>query len=309
MSPGLHVVTGGAGFIGAHLARALVARGLPVRVVDDLSNATAANVPPEAEFVKADAVDAAPEAVRGAEVVYHLAAQVSVPKSVEDPRGSHRATAESLIAVLDAARRAGVRRVVYASSSAVYGDVPGLPRRETQVPAPMSPYAIAKLVGERYAGWYAAHGLETVVLRFFNVYGPGQDPASPYAAAIPRFLRLVKANEIVTVFGDGAQTRDFTYVADVVRGVLEAGRRPGISGRIYNLATGRSVSILELLAAIGDVIGIVPRHRFAPPREGDILHSSASVEAAREDLAFEPAYGLSDGLRATLEDGVPAARP
>ena len=231
MSKRLQVVTGGAGFIGSHLVRSLVAQALPVRVVDDLSSGSAANVPSEVEFVKADVVDAAEEAVRGAEVVYHLAAQVSVPKSVEDPRGSHRATAESLIAVLDAARKAGVKRVVYASSSAVYGDVPGLPRRETQVPAPMSPYAIAKLVGEQYAAWYAEHGLETVVLRFFNVYGPGQDPASPYAAAIPRFLRLVKANEIVTVFGDGSQTRDFTYVADVVRGIREAGRRPGRGAR------------------------------------------------------------------------------
>jgi UDP-glucose 4-epimerase len=309
MNKGIHCVTGGAGFIGSHLVRALLALGRPVRVVDDLSSGFRRHVPAEAEFVEADVVGAAGEAVRGAEVVYHLAAQVSVPKSVEDPLASLRATAESVVAVLQAADRAGVRRVVYASSSAVYGDGPGLPRCEIQTPAPLSPYAIAKLCGERYAMWWGQRGrLETVSLRFFNVYGPRQDPASPYAAAVPRFVRQVREGDAVTVFGDGSQTRDFTYVGDVVRGILAAAERPGVSGRVYNVATGRSVTVLDVVAAVGEALGIAPRVRHAARREGDVLHSSACTCAARRDLAFEAAVGLAEGLRATVAEE-PALEP
>lgn len=300
------VVTGGGGFIGSHLAEALLARGDRVRVADDFSTGRRALVPAGAELVEGDVVEGAARAVEGATTVYHLAALPSVPRSVERPLESHRATAAGTLAVLAAAERAGVRRVVYASSSSVYGDTPVLPKQESMPPRPLSPYAAAKLCGELYARSWAAHTkLETVSLRFFNVYGPRQDPDSPYAAVIPIFVRSLREGRPLPVNGDGLQTRDFTFVGDVVRGLLAAGSTPGISGRVYNLAGGRPVPLLEVGRTLARLLGVEPRVEFRPSRAGDIRDSWADVSAARRDLGFEARATLEEGLRAVLEE--PAA--
>jgi len=302
MKAGLRVVTGGAGFIGSSLARALLEEGARVRVVDDFSTGRRGNLPPGVEVLEGDVARIAPEAVRGADVVYHLAAIPSVPRSVDRPLETHRATAEGTVAVLEAAERAGVRRVVYASSSSVYGDAPALPKREDFPPRPLSPYAVAKLCGELHArSWAARTALETVSLRFFNVYGPRQDPDSPYAAVVPRFIRSLLEGRPLPVHGDGAQTRDFTFVGDVVRGIILAGAVPGISGRVYNLAGGRPVAVAGLGRALAKLLGAEARMEFRPPRPGDIRDSWADVSAARRDLGFGAATPLEEGLGATLE--------
>jgi UDP-glucose 4-epimerase len=302
MSAALDVVTGGAGFIGSHLAEALLSQGRRVRVVDDLSTGRRALVPAAAEFLEGDVNELAPRAVAGADTVYHLAALPSVPRSVERPLESHRATAGGTLSVLAAAVRAGVRRVVLASSSSVYGDTPVLPKREEMPPRPLSPYAAAKLAAELYArSWAALTALETVALRFFNVYGPRQDPDSPYAAVIPLFIRALRSGRPMPVNGDGRQTRDFTFVGDVVLGIIAAGRAPGVSGRIYNVAGGRPVSVLELGDALARLLGVPPLREFRPPRAGDVRESFADGAAARRDLGFEVGTPLEEGLLRTLE--------
>ena len=301
MTDELDVVTGGGGFIGSHLAEELLARGRRVRVVDNFSTGRRAIVPPGAELLEGDVNDVAEEAVRGASVVYHLAALPSVPRSVQQPLECHRATAEGTAAILAAAERAGARRVVIASSSSVYGDTPTLPKHEGMAPRPLSPYAVAKLATEEYARSWAEHTrLETVSLRFFNVYGPRQDPDSPYAAVIPIFLRRLAAGQSMPVYGDGGQTRDFTFVADVVEGVIRASSAPGISGRVYNLAGGRPASVLDLGKTLARLLGKEPEFEFRPSRAGDIRDSFAEVGAARRDLGFTAAVTLEDGLRRTL---------
>lgn len=300
-STGLRVVTGGAGFIGSSLVRALLAGGHRVRVVDNFATGRRRNLPPGVELLEGDVNDTAAEAVRGAELVFHLAALPSVPRSVEHPLESHRATASGTMALLAAAERAGVRRVVYASSSSVYGETPTLPKREDMPPRPLSPYAVAKLAGELYGRSWASHTrLETVALRFFNVYGPRQDPDSPYAAVIPIFIRSLLDDRPLPVYGDGAQTRDFTFVEDVARGLVAAGDAPGVSGRVYNLAAGRSVSVAALGETLARLAGKAPRFDFRPPRAGDIRDSWADISAARRDLGYAPATPLEEGLRATL---------
>jgi UDP-glucose 4-epimerase len=235
-------------------------------------------------------------------VVYHLAAQVSVPRSVEDPVASHRATETSTLSVLHAAERAGVRRVVLASSSAVYGDRPGQPKKEAQEPAPASPYAVAKLCSEIHARhWAEQRGLQSVSLRFFNVYGPRQDPKSPYAAAIPIFVSNLMAEHPVPIFGDGKQTRDFTFVEDVVQGILAAGDTVGISGRVYNVASGRGTTVLELVETLAQLLGVRAQLELLPPRPGDIKHSRADISAATRDLRFSPRMGLKPGLQRTID--------
>ena len=308
MPDSVHVVTGGAGFIGTHLVRSLLADGRRVRVVDDLSTGRRSNVPEGAELVEADVVDHAADAVRGAEVVYHLAAMVSVPRSVADPRGCHRHTAESLLAVLDAGERAGVRRVVYASSSAVYGDAPGLPKKEDQPLAPISPYAVAKRCGELYAESWARRGaLEAVALRFFNVFGPGQDPSSPYSAVIPVFIRCLLEGRPAPVYGDGGQTRDFVYVGDVVRMLRAAADAPDANGGTYNVAQGRGTSLLRLLEVLASVAGQPLRPQFQAARPGDIRDSWADVEAAARDLGIRATVSLEEGLARTFEAYAAAA--
>lgn len=298
----LDVVTGGAGFIGSHLAEELLRRGRRVRIVDDFSTGKTANLPPGAEVLNGDVTSLAEEAVRNADVVYHLAAMASVPLSVAEPLRSHQATTQSTVALLEAAERAGVRRLVFASSSAVYGARPELPKRENQAPAPLSPYALAKWCSELYASHWAAHrALQTVCLRFFNVYGPRQDPESPYAAAIPIFLKHLQSGEPIPIYGKGDQTRDFVFVKDVVRGLIAAATAPEASGRIYNLAGGSPITILDLVSAIGSIVGKSTALNFLPSRKGDLQHSWADISLARKDLGFDPRVPLQEGLRTTVE--------
>jgi len=301
MSVELAVVTGGGGFIGSHLAESLLERGVRVRVVDNFATGVRAHVPSGAELLEGDVNDVAARAVRGASVVYHLAALPSVPRSVAQPLESHRATAQGTLAVLAASEQAGVKRVVFSSSSSVYGDTTALPKHEGMVPKPLSPYAAAKLAGEEYARSWADRGtLETVSLRFFNVYGPRQDPDSPYAAVIPIFIRRLAEGKPMPVYGDGAQTRDFTYVADVVDGLIRSGSVAGISGRVYNIAGGRPVSVLDLGRTLATLMGRSPDFEFRPPRPGDIRDSFADAMSARRDLGFVAAIPLEEGLRRTM---------
>jgi UDP-glucose 4-epimerase len=302
----LALVTGGAGFIGSHLVEALTARGQPVRVLDNFSTGLRANlagVRPAPEVVEADLTDPAAvrRAVQDVSVVYHLGALASVQLSLEDPAAVHRVCAGGTLSVLDAARRAGVRRVVYAASASAYGIPTGAEQSETDTIRPLSPYAAAKLAGELYCEAFAAsYGLETVRLRFFNIFGPRQRDDSPYSGVIALFVAALSAGRRPRIFGDGLQSRDFTYVADVVQALLKAAAAPGVSGQVYNVGTGHSVSILDLAAALNELLGtnLAPQHE--PPRTGDIRHSRANIAQARRDLGYEPVVSFAEGLRRTL---------
>jgi UDP-glucose 4-epimerase len=301
-----YLVTGGAGFIGSHLVEALTRAGGRVRVLDDFSTGlreNLAHVTPAPEVVDGDAADAATvsKAVVGADVVFHLAALASVQKSVEAPAETHRVCATGTLTVLDAARRKGVRRVVYAASSSAYGLPQGDVQTEDEPLRPLSPYAAAKLAGELYCQAFTeSFGLETVRLRFFNIFGPRQRADSPYSGVIALFAAAVAAGRTPTVFGDGLQTRDFTYVTDVVQALTHAAEAPGVSGRVYNIGAGRNVSLLDLIAALNRLLGVsvVPRH--GPPRVGDVRHSRADVSRARRDLGYQPRVTFEDGLAETL---------
>jgi UDP-glucose 4-epimerase len=301
------LVTGGAGFIGSHIVEALVRRGDRVRVLDNLSTGFLANldaVRERIEFIEADLVDAeaVARAVEGVESIFHEAALASVPLSVEHPLRTHAACATGTVTLLDAARRAGVRRVVYASSSALYGDRPGSPKHETDLPAPISPYGAAKLAAEYYCGAFSASfSIETVALRYFNVFGPQQDPKNPYAAVIPIFITAILSGRSPVIYGDGRQSRDFTYVADVVQANLLAADAPAAANRVMNVATGRSVDLLELLAGLNEVLGARIEPVFAPPRPGDIRESTADITLARTLLGYEPQVRLIDGLRRSID--------
>lgn len=301
------LVTGGAGFIGSHIVEALVRRGDRVRVLDNLSTGFRSNIEPfgdAVELVEADLVDAeaVARAVAGVDCVFHEAALASVPLSVDHPLRTHAACATGTVTLLDAARRAGVRRVVYASSSALYGDRPGSPKRETDLPAPISPYGAAKLAAEYYCGAFSAtFPIETVALRYFNVFGPRQDPKNPYAAVIPIFLTAILSGQSPVIFGDGTQSRDFTYVADVVQANLLAADAPDAANRAMNVATGRSISLLELLAGLNEVLGTKIAPTFAPPRPGDIHESTADIALAREFLGYAPGVPLIEGLRRSID--------
>lgn len=303
------LVTGGAGFIGSHLVRALLDRGDEVAVLDDLSTGRRSNLAGlegRIRFVEGDAADPAPaaEACRGAEAVFHLAAIPSVPRSVEDPVGTSRANVLATISVLAAARAAGARRLVFASSSSVYGETPGLPKEEGMPAVPISPYGVAKAAAESFTRiWPALHGLETVSLRFFNVFGPRQDPTSPYAAVIPRFVAAALRGRRATIFGDGRQTRDFTYVENVVAALLLAAAAPAekASGRVFNVAAGRETSLLDLLESLGRIVGRAVEADHAPARAGDIRRSVASIGAARDALGYDPRVDVTEGLRRTVE--------
>jgi UDP-glucose 4-epimerase len=297
------LVTGGAGFIGSHLVEALLARGRRVRVLDNFSTGDPANlaaVRDDVEVIDGDITDrtSLTAALRGVAVVFHQAALASVPRSVADPVATHEACATGTLNVLLAARDAGVRRVVYAASSSAYGNSARLPKRESDPTAPLSPYAVAKLAGEHYcAAFSEVYGLETVRLRYFNVFGPRQTPDSPYAAVIPLFLREMLAGRRPHVHGDGEQSRDFTFVEDVVRANLLAAEAPGVSGQVYNVAGGRRVSLLQLVAALNALLGtdISPAH--GPPRPGDVRHSQADISRAAADLGYSPRVSIEAGLR------------
>jgi UDP-glucose 4-epimerase len=302
----LALVTGGAGFIGSHLVEGLAASGWRVRVLDNLSTGLRSNldhVRPAPEVIEGDVADAATawQAANGAAVVFHLAALASVQKSVESPEETHRACDLGTLQVLDAARRQGVRRVVYAASSSAYGIPVADVQTEDDPISPLSPYAAAKLAGELYAQAFAAtYGLETVRLRFFNIFGPLQRADSPYSGVIALFTAALSEGRTPTIFGDGLQSRDFTFVTDVVQALLKAAKVPGISGRVYNVGTGRSVSLLELAAALNRLLGtnITPRHAVA--RAGDVRHSRADIRRARAELGYEPAVSFEQGLAETL---------
>jgi UDP-glucose 4-epimerase len=301
------LVTGGAGFIGSHLAEALVKQGHRVRVLDDFSTGRQANLahllPQHIELIAGDLTD--PKMLRAAlhniELVFHQAALPSVPRSVEDPLSTHRVCATGTLELLAAARQAGVRRVIYAASSSAYGNSERLPKRESDPTNPLSPYAVAKLAGEHYCACFShIHGLETVRLRYFNVFGPRQNPDSPYAAVIPRFIQACLAGRSPVIHGDGQQSRDFTFIDDVVQANLLAASAPGVSGKVYNIACGHRTTLLELVAQINDLLGTNIRPVHTDSRPGDVRHSQADIRLAQTDLGYQPRVDVREGLRRCL---------
>ena len=300
------LVTGGAGFIGSNLVRALQERGDDVRVLDNFSTGFRANLEElDVEIVEGElrSYERVHNAVRGTEVVYHLGALGSVPRSVQDPLTSNAVNVDGTLNVLLAARDEKVRRVVFASSTSVYGTEPPLPTSEDERLDPMSPYGVAKLAAERYCAAFTRvyEAFETVVLRYFNVYGPRQSPFSQYAAVIPRFIAAIAAGEPVTIYGDGEQSRDFTYVKDAVAATLAAGDAQGASGRAFNVAGGKPRSVNEVAETIGRLLGKPVERTLAALRAGDIRDSCADLTAAREVLGYEPAVELEEGLRRTID--------
>ena len=301
------LVTGGAGFIGSHLVHALVERGDQVRVLDNLSTGkrrNLADVADDIELVEADLVDGAAvaRAVKGVELVYHEAALASVPRSVELPLDTHAACVTGTLTLLDAARRAGVGRLIYAASSSAYGNQPFASKRETDLPDPLSPYGAAKLAAEHYCHAFSAtYGFETVALRYFNVFGPRQDADSPYSAVIPLFVTALLSGRRPTIYGDGGQSRDFTFIADVVRGNLLAADAADVGGRVINLATGRTATLLTLLETLGRLLEMPIEPIFAPPRAGDVRESLADITLARQYLGYEPQFTLDAGLEQSLD--------
>ena len=301
------IVTGGAGFIGHHIVRSLLARGDEVAVLDDLSTGSIERLAPfsgEIRFVRGDIRDpaAVDDVVAGAEVIFHEAALPSVARSLTDPRLTNEISTSGTIEVMLGAARAGVRRVVFAASSSVYGSTPELPRRETQRPDPQSPYAISKLAAEHYLHSLGAlHGVETVALRYFNIFGPGQDPASEYAAVVPRFIVAGLNGESPTIFGDGLQSRDFTYIDNVVAANLAAATRSGVSGLTCNIGCGGRFSVLDLVERIERALGTALAPAFAPARAGDVPHSQADISLAVERLGYNPEVDFDDGVRRTVE--------
>jgi UDP-glucose 4-epimerase len=299
------LVTGGAGFIGSHVVRAALAAGHRVRVLDDLSTGERVRVPAAAELVVGDVAD--PTAVRkaadGVERIVHLAAHRAVPRSVADPLATDRANTHGTLCILDAARDAGVRRVVLASSSSVYGAAAALPTPETAVPRPASPYAVSKLAGEHYAAVFAdLFGLSTLSLRFFNVYGPGQSPDGPYAQLVPRTLAALHAGEQPTVYGDGTQSRDLVYVDDVARAVLAAVAAD--TRGVLNIGSGTAVTVLDVVGAAARALGSDVEPRFLPARPGDVAHTCADVTRAAQALGWTATIDLEEGLhRLTLPLG------
>ena len=304
-----YLVTGGAGFIGSAICHRLAAEGRDVIVLDNFSTGDPKRLDAirdavtliEGDIRDRETVD---RAMRGVDTVFHEAALPSVARSVEDPLTSNDVNVSVTLTVLESARRAGVRRLVYAASSSVYGDTPSLPKREDMPPSPRSPYAIGKLAGERYAeAYFRLFGLETVSLRYFNVFGPRQDPRSHYAAVVPRFIAAALAGAPATIYGDGFQSRDFTFVENVVDANLRAAEAPGAPGNVFNIAGGRRHTLLDLLAMIAAALGrdapLPPVHE--PDRPGDVRHSLADIAAARATLGYEPAIDLRAGIRKTVD--------
>jgi len=301
------VVTGGAGFIGSHLVQALLANGKRVRILDNFDTGQLSNLAhlqPAPEVIRGSVTDPkiVDEVLRDADLVFHLAAMASVAKSLEEPKLCHEICATGTLNVLEAARKCGVRRVVYAGSSSAYGLASDPSGQSEETPLkPLSPYAAAKLAGEHYLeAFTASFGLETVRLRFFNIFGPRQRADSPYSGVIALFAAALSTGRIPMIHGDGLQTRDFTDVSNAVRALLLAAETPGIAGRVYNVGTGRSVTLLELIAALNNLLGttIVPTH--GPARVGDVRHSLARIDRIRKDLGYEPVATFEDGLKRTL---------
>jgi len=302
------LVTGGAGFIGSHLVEALVERGHEVRVLDDFSTGfpdNLDNVRERIEVLDGDIrdLDTVRHASRDAELVFHQAALASVPRSIANPLATHQVCVNGTLHVLLAAREAKVRRVIYAASSSAYGNSERLPRRETDAPSPLSPYAVAKLSGENYCAVFSqVYGLETVRLRYFNVFGPRQSPDSPYAAVVPLFLQSLTAGQSPLIHGDGQQSRDFTFVDDVVQANLLAAEAPAatVSGQVYNVACGRRTTLLDLVGQLNALLGTSIRPTHGPARTGDVRHSQADISRAQRDLGYEPCADIPHGLKSCL---------
>jgi UDP-N-acetylglucosamine/UDP-N-acetyl-alpha-D-glucosaminouronate 4-epimerase len=306
----LFLVTGGAGFIGSHLVERLLADGARVRVLDNFSTGARANLPfakasgRRLEVIRGDIKQrgVVERAARGVRVIFHQAAMRSVPRSVKDPLGANANNVTGTLHVLEAARRARVPRVVFASSSSVYGDRPDLPKREDQPPAPISPYAVSKAAGEQYAAvWTRLFGVETVGLRYFNVFGPRQDPKSEYAAVIPRFILWGLRGQPLEVHGDGAQSRDFTYIDNVVSANLLAARAAGVGGEVFNVGCGGRVSLLEIISKLEAILGRPLTRKHEPSRAGDVPHTLADVSKGKRLLGYSPLVSFDEGLRRTVE--------
>jgi nucleoside-diphosphate-sugar epimerase len=301
-----YLVTGGAGFIGSHLCEELVRRGETVRVVDSLITGKRQNLAhlPQVELIEGDlaSLDVAMRAVNGIDYVLHQAAIPSVPRSVQDPITSNRANIDASLNLLVAARDAKVRRVVYAGSSSVYGNSATLPKVETMPTAPLSPYALQKLVAEQYCQMFTRlYGLETVTIRYFNVFGPRQDPSSPYSGVISVFISALCEGRQPTIYGDGEQTRDFTYVGNVVDGVLRACQAQGASGEVINVATSGRISLNQLFRIVRDLVGASVEPVYMPPRAGDVRDSQADIGKARSLLGYEPLVTFEQGLESTVD--------
>jgi nucleoside-diphosphate-sugar epimerase len=300
-----YLVTGGAGFIGSHLSEELVRRGHTVRVADNLITGKRSNLKhiPGVELLEGDLADEsfARRAVDGVDYVLHQAAIPSVPRSVKDPIASNRANVDATLNVLVAARDSGVRRLVFAGSSSAYGNTPTLPKHEDMRVNPLSPYALQKVVGEQYLHMFTTlYGLETVSIRYFNVFGPRQDPSSPYSGVISVFATALLENRPPNIYGDGEQTRDFTYVANVVDGVLRACEAKGASGEVINVATGGRISLNQLFATMRDLIGSNVTPNYVEPRAGDVQDSQADISKARRILGYEPTVSFEEGLERTV---------
>lgn len=302
-----YLVTGGAGFIGSHIVERLLRDGQSVRVLDNFATGKRENLAPFAgriDLFEGDLrkpADCA-KACAGIEIIFHEGAVPSVPKSVEDPTTTHEANINGTFNILMAARDAGCRRLVFAASSSAYGDQPELPKRETAKPAPLSPYAAHKLLGEYYLSvFYKCWGLETISLRYFNVFGPRQDPKSQYAAAIPAFVTAIINDKPPTIFGDGEQTRDFTFIDNVVHANMLAASAPKVEGQVVNIACGERVSVNQIIAQINQLLGKNVSCNYVPDRPGDVKHSLADIALARKLIGFEPVVSFADGLRRAIE--------
>ena len=305
---GVVLVTGGAGFIGSHIAAGLAERGARVRIIDDLSTGYRQNIDEiggEIDFIEASLADdqALRKALEDVELVFHEAAIPSVPRSVEKPRETHEASVDATFNLLLAARDRKVRRLIYAASSSAYGDQPELPKREDMRPDPLSPYAVAKLVGEYYCTVFnRAYELETVSLRYFNVFGPRQDPSSQYSGVISRFIAGLLGDEQLVIYGDGEQSRDFTYVSNVVDANLSAAESATAAGRVINIANGERTTLNALLETLKKVTGnMSATPEYVPPRAGDVRDSLAEITSARQLLGYQPRVGLEEGLRYTID--------
>ena len=306
---GRYLVTGGAGFIGSHIVERLARGGHNVRVIDNLSTGKKENLEPvlsKIEFIESDVRDLEllREAMDGIDYVLHQAAIPSVPRSVEDPLTTNSVNVEGTLNVVVAARDAGVKRLVYASSSSVYGDSPKLPKQEIMPPRPRSPYAVSKFSGELYCQvFHRVYGLETVCLRYFNVFGPRQDPNSQYSGVVAKFITSLLEAKALTIFGDGEQTRDFSYVENVVEANLLAARVNGVAGEVFNIACGNRLSVNELARLLAGIVGADPQlePRYAAPRPGDVLHSQADISKARDFLGYEAEVHIREGLERTVE--------
>ena len=301
------LVTGGAGFIGANLVRTLLAQSHRVRILDNFSTGKRENLGPfqdRVELIEGDlrSYHIVHEAARGIEVIFHQGALPSVPRSINDPITTNQVNVEGTLNILNAARDTGVRRVVYASSSSIYGENPALPKQEDMTPQPISPYAVAKLAGEKYCQVFTrTYGLETVALRYFNVFGLGQDPRSQYAAVIPLFITAFLDGDRITVYGDGEQSRDFTFVENVVQANVLAANAPHAAGEVFNVACGTQTSLNQMLDHLRTIMEADTEVHYAPSRPGDVKHSLADIEKARRILGYHPAVPVELGLRRSVE--------